>query len=342
MIRAPMPRSPRCLPEKPSRGRAVSPLGPILLTLLVFASAACSTSSVPTRDLPTTNTPPSRWQCGEQLVELRLGRGESARLQIGRETFDLEQVRVASGAKYQAADDPSTSFWTKGQRALLELHGQRYPECALLKPRTQGLTAQGNEPAWRLDLDDQHLVLVTDYGRRRLEAPAPAPEAFADGRRYRATTSEGTMVVTAQEAICVDTMSGMPYPTTVTVVLADRTLHGCGGDPAVLLQGDDWLVTELDATPLVPRSRVTLRFDAGGRVSGQASCNRYTASYTLTGEELRIGPAATTRMACPAPLLAQEARFLALLRAVHCFTIPSAGTLQLEAHPAGRIVARRL
>jgi heat shock protein HslJ len=43
----------------------------------------------------------------------------------------------------------------------------------------------------------------------------------------------------------------------------------------------------------------TLRFDTTEhRASGNAGCNRYSASYRLSGDSLSFGPAMSTKMAC--------------------------------------------
>jgi heat shock protein HslJ len=67
---------------------------------------------------------------------------------------------------------------------------------------------------------------------------------------------------------------------------------------------------------LVPETTVTAVWDEE-RVSGSSGCNTYRASYTATDGGLAIGPAAATRMACPAPegVMAQEQRFLTQLSA---------------------------
>ena len=53
-------------------------------------------------------------------------------------------------------------------------------------------------------------------------------------------------------------------------------------------------------------SGTVLRFENGG-VTGSAGCNRLLGTYTLDDDKLSIGPnLATTMMACPPPLMAQE------------------------------------
>ena len=72
----------------------------------------------------------------------------------------------------------------------------------------------------------------------------------------------------------------------------------------------------------------TARFEEG-KVSGNAGCNNFSASYTISGENLTIGPAMTTRKFCaePAGIMDQEQQYLQALQATHTYKL---GRDQLE------------
>ena len=270
-------------------------------------------------------------QCGAQ--DITIGHTEEGlRLTVGDEAFDLRPVEAASGAKYAAVDDPSTTFWSKGDRALLEIRGQVYPECMNVDSEEQIFRAAG----------DQEMTLLTNYGENRLAAPTPVPEATGDGKIYVANVDGKNLTVTISARLCTDTMSGMPHPNTVVVRLDDETLHGCGGEPAALLRGAEWVVEDLNGGGIIDRSRVTLNFDADGRVFGNASCNTYNGGYVLTGEGLTLSRAATTMMACAPALMTQENRFFELLERVERFEIGADGALILHTDDLRAIAARRL
>jgi heat shock protein HslJ len=101
------------------------------------------------------------------------------------------------------------------------------------------------------------------------------------------------------------------------------------------LAGTRWEVTGIHdgrqaVVSLVPGSRVTLAFDAQGRVSGTAGCNRYTTRYEDSGGRLRIDAPAATRMACPdSGVMAQEQAFLRALEAARTARI-EADSLELR------------
>lgn len=278
--------------------------------------------------------------CGDRSVTFGHV-GSTTRMEADGETFDLRPVRSASGARYEAAGDPSTSFWSKGDRATVVVRGQPWPECVPERAPSLPYRATGNEPGWRLDITARTMTLLADDGRTRIEAPTPVAEPGEGFTRFRAPAAGVGLVATIFERHCTDSMSGMPYPNAVTVAFAGRTLNGCGGDPAALLRGAEWVVEDLAGRSVVDRSRATLAFDADGRISGRGSCNRYTASYALTGEGLTIAKPAATMMACAPALMRQERLFFDLLAQVRRFSIDASGALVLHAGDGRTITARR-
>lgn len=200
--------------------------------------------------------------------------------------------------------------------------------------------ATGNEPGWRLDIAGGNITLLTDMGQTRTVLPAPQPTVKGGTRTYAAANGARAVTVTITDKICVDTMSGMPHPNTVAVTLDSRTMNGCGGDPATLLHGE-WLVESLAGTPPAKGSKPTITFDPDGRVYGNASCNRFTGGFTLTGESLTIKQPAATMMACvPDEVMKQEGMFLKLLESVTRFSIAE-NLLTLTAADGRTITARR-
>jgi heat shock protein HslJ len=201
--------------------------------------------------------------------------------------------------------------------------------------------ATGNEPSWRLDIDSKAMTLLTNFGQDRLVAATPAAEVSNAATKYVAHTGQGDLVATIVDRLCVDSMSGMPHPQSVTVAVGGKTLTGCGGEPVSLLQGAEWTVVEIGGAPLVDGSKVTLDFGTDGRVSGHASCNSFTSAYTLSGEGLAISPVAGTMTMCDAPLMDQERRFLDALGGVQNFSIAADGALLLKTGDGRTIKAQR-
>jgi len=74
----------------------------------------------------------------------------------------------------------------------------------------------------------------------------------------------------------------------------------------ISLAGTEWVLADLAGTPALPGGKATLSFAEGGRVAGNASCNRFTGSVTISGDALKMGPLATTRMACMDPEVSKQ------------------------------------
>ena len=92
------------------------------------------------------------------------------------------------------------------------------------------------------------------------------------------------------------------------------------------LIGTNWTLESFhiaDAvSSVISGTTITAIYAADGSVSGSAGCNRYFASYNVTGTSLSIGPAGSTKMYCGTPgVMQQESSYLTLLSQVTTFTI---------------------
>lgn len=102
---------------------------------------------------------------------------------------------------------------------------------------------------------------------------------------------------------------------------AEDPATGGGAAASAALEGRVWRLAAYRSgdrlRPVEPQERpARLRLE-GGRLSGNAGCNAFTGAYTLDGPGLTVDPRiATTMMACPEPLMAQERAVTAHLAAV--------------------------
>jgi len=92
------------------------------------------------------------------------------------------------------------------------------------------------------------------------------------------------------------------------------------------LVGTNWTLDSFytgDAvSSVISGTTITAVFDSEGRVAGSAGCNRYFASYNMTGISMSIGPAGSTKMYCNNPgVMQQESTYLASLNRAATFTI---------------------
>jgi len=322
-----------------TRSRAFDRPSRIWILALGVALSACASAPVGAPTASEAARPFAlKYLCGDRDVTVGFA-GDRPQMRAGGASVELRQVPAASGAKFEAAGDPTTVFWSKGNKAAVTVRGEAWPECRTVATGSQALRASGNEPGWRLEAYGPNLRFETADGGIRLSRRLGPSAVSGVTTTYTAPAASGVLTAVVLDRRCTDTMTGMPHPKSVTVAYQGKVFEGCGGDPAALLQGGDWVVEEIARGGIIDRSRVTLLFGADGRVSGRASCNSYTGAYELTGEGLRIGKAATTTMACAPPLMEQERRFLEALAAVRGFEIAPDGALVLVSADGQRIIA---
>ena len=95
------------------------------------------------------------------------------------------------------------------------------------------------------------------------------------------------------------------------------------------LAGSAWTLTDLAGGNLIGDRVPTLTFPEAGRAAGNASCNRFFGTVSIKGSDLKLGPLATTRMACTEAVMEQETTYLKILQAAAHFEIANS-TLTLH------------
>ena len=198
------------------------------------------------------------------------------------------------------------------------------PACA------ETLTARGQEPSWSLVLEGETIRFDAPGLGLGFAAKGVTRGVVAGQPTMTAQHGADTLQVTVTERACADTMSGMPFPIGVEVAFGGRTFTGCGGDSLTAIEGG-WRVVRFGAD-MPPEGMIfTIMFERDGRVSGRSGCNRYSGSFTLTGEGLSFAAPMLTRMACAPPEMEAEKHFLEMLRSVTRVTTDENARLRLMA-----------
>lgn len=93
------------------------------------------------------------------------------------------------------------------------------------------------------------------------------------------------------------------------------------------LEASQWEMQSYDngegeTVNLLPDTRVTALFE-NGELGGSAGCNRYFGGYQLDGEEINIGPLASTQMFCGQPegIMDQEFQYLGAMQRAASYRI---------------------
>jgi heat shock protein HslJ len=88
--------------------------------------------------------------------------------------------------------------------------------------------------------------------------------------------------------------------------------------PFSLIAGE-WLLEDLAGSGVMDGIQATLTFPEPGKIAGNGSCNRFFGPAEISGDTIKLGPLASTRMACPDPVMNQEMKYLAALQAAERF-----------------------
>jgi heat shock protein HslJ len=89
------------------------------------------------------------------------------------------------------------------------------------------------------------------------------------------------------------------------------------------LAGTRWALLSVADQPVPDGMSATLAFDAG-QASGSGGCNTFSGQYEVAvPDSIHIGPLASTRRACPEPVMAFEATYLAALQGVTNWAVPA-------------------
>ena len=87
------------------------------------------------------------------------------------------------------------------------------------------------------------------------------------------------------------------------------------------LSRTEWRLEELGGNKLLDNSEATLYFPESGKIAGNGSCNRFFGTVEVNGKALKLGPLASSRMACPEAIMNQERKYLEALQSAERFDL---------------------
>jgi heat shock protein HslJ/uncharacterized membrane protein len=106
--------------------------------------------------------------------------------------------------------------------------------------RDRDFRALGQEPGWQLEIrKGAEMRFIYDYGQGTAVTPASREQVDSNTgtRTYHAVTKATDLRVVIVPVPCTDTMSGRPFPATVSVTFNGQTFRGCGEELATPYQG---------------------------------------------------------------------------------------------------------
>jgi heat shock protein HslJ len=94
-----------------------------------------------------------------------------------------------------------------------------------------------------------------------------------------------------------------------------------GASAAASLVGPTWSLTKIGGKSVLEGTTLTAAFSSEELVTGNAGCNSYFGRARVEAGRLSVGPLGSTRMACADGVMEQEMLYLASLEAATSYTI---------------------
>jgi heat shock protein HslJ len=166
---------------------------------------------------------------------------------------------------------------------------------------------------------DNQLTPGSGFGATRMACP---PAIASQEQRYLALLS--LMASWQRHGNTLQLLNKNQEPVLEYVATAPAVLQGSSWQASGINNGRGGVVSGQHT------HRSTARFN-NDTISGSAGCNNFTATYQTEGNQLRIGPAATTRKHCAQPegIMQQEQEYLDALARVRSYTLKT-GILELR------------
>ncbi|MGN6391365.1 MAG: YbaY family lipoprotein [Gemmatimonadales bacterium] len=96
---------------------------------------------------------------------------------------------------------------------------------------------------------------------------------------------------------------------------------------AIPLVGTSWVLEDIGGTAAIDAPHATLEFPEADRAVGNGSCNRFSGGLTLGDSTLAFSRMLSTKIACPPPVMSQEAKYLQALQGAERYALEGTSLL---------------
>lgn len=186
--------------------------------------------------LPVVVSRTSLYQCEGNYQFVIHQENGSLQLYLPEKTITLHRAKTASGRQYNNPQE-NTALWLKSGEARLTAAGMvrscrdrptLWDEASTTEDAD--FYASGNEPGWYATVSADTIEVVTDYGESRHIYPKPEAIPSETGHiiSYEIEDDDNLFSLILENTPCRDSMSGLPYATTVRIQMNESNFTGCG------------------------------------------------------------------------------------------------------------------
>jgi heat shock protein HslJ len=177
---------------------------------------------------------------------------------------------------------------------------------------TRAMAIGGETTGWMIEFDRETTVDGKQVHSIEVDSPKKERLEALENKRVKATgkISHRQGVETGERSI---------LELTSIKEVKDHGQHADASAGTFHLSGGEWLLEDLGGSGVLDNVQATLTFPEEGKTAGNGSCNRFFGSAEINGQEIKFGPLASSRMACPEAVMNQEKKYLEMLQAAERF-----------------------
>jgi heat shock protein HslJ len=192
------------------------------------------------------------------------------------------------------------------------LHAQSPSETMTATGTLSRVMAIGGESTgWAIQLDSEVAVDGKPVHSIEVDSPKTKKLQKLDGKHVEATGSLSHRQGVEMGDRIVLVLSSIKQAPPAAPVPANAASFS--------LAGSEWLLEDLGGLGGADNLQATLTFPEAGKVAGNGSCNRFFGPAEVSGDALKLGPLASTRMMCPEAAMNQETKYINALQAAERF-----------------------
>jgi heat shock protein HslJ/membrane-bound inhibitor of C-type lysozyme len=295
---------------------------PVIILLLVIAAAGyLFFSAEQVEDRPIFNEEVHTFLTDDTEVRVQYSyEGDYAQVTVEGETYDLDRVVSASGAKYESADG-SVMFWEHQGEATLVINSQEIV--------VQSTQMQPADDLLTFNVSPEKVACV---GVAPMECLVVNGEYFYDnitGFEFE-QGYEYTLLVDRTERENVPADASIYEYTLVEVVSKAEVSTDISTDSTLADTSWQWQETQYNNNDLVTANEpeeFILTFTEEGRFSATTDCNNVGGSFTAGEANISFSQMMSTEMACMGDT--QEEAFTKMLAETNGYLITEEGNLAL-------------